>query len=375
VSGDRGKALLALGVLVLAVLGAAAAARIDDRPEPVQFVRVAIGSEAVPSANARRYGYVIAHAWHLDARRLIDSAGATTLLYKNLSFVDCGDHRDGERIAAGVRCSEARDRGWIVEDASGAEVRSESYPWLYLARVGHLEYQQRWAENVVAEARKNSWDGVMIDDANSTLRYHLPPERLTGAVDDAQWREATGRAIETVGGRLRDAGITVVANICCEQHDRAVWREWVRHLSGWSLEHFVERETEPKARAAAAQRWARHLEAARETQSLGKIFLALSTSSADDEAAATYGLSTMLLATNGRAAFGLQDGSNSGEIWFAAYDRARRLGDPRGDYDRVRGVYRRAFARGVVYVNPTEKSVTVDGIRLLPSSGRIQLGE
>jgi hypothetical protein len=369
VSGDRGKVVLVLVALAIAFLGAAAGARIDGSAEPVQFVRIAIGSDAIPAANARRYRYVITHAWHVDARRLIESAGATAFVYKNLSFVDCGDHRDAERIAAGVRCSDARDRGWIVEGSDGEEVRSESYPWLHLADVGNLEYQRRWAENVVAEARENSWPGIMIDDANSTLRYHLSPERLTGRTRDDEWREATGRAIETIGGRLRAAGVTVVANICCEQHDGTVWREWVHHLSGWSLEHFVNRETDPDA---AAQRWARHLGAALETQSLGKLFLAVSTSSGDDEAEATYGLSTMMLATRGRAAFALQDGSNSREIWFAVYDEARRLGDPRDDYERVGGVYRRAFANGVVYVNPTEKPVTVDGITLQPRSGRIQ---
>jgi hypothetical protein len=212
----------------------------------------------------------------------------------------------------------------------------------------------------------------MIDDANSTLRYHLSPERLTGTAGDDQWREATGRAIETIGRRLRAAGITVVANICCEQHYGTVWREWVRHLSGWSLEHFAKRETDREPGDAAARRWARHLEAASETQSLGKLFLAISTASADDTAAARYGLSTMLLATRGRAAFGLQDGSNSREIWFSVYDQARRLGDPRGDYERVGGVYRRAFTNGVVYVNPTKNAVMVGGIRLRPFSGRIQ---
>ncbi len=68
-----------------------------------------------------------------------------------------------------------------------------------------------------------------------------------------------------------------------------------------------------------------------------------------------YGLATMMLAADGHASYATSNTDyTSQENWFPEYDTAQQLGAPAGPYTVLaNGVYERAFAHGIVLVNPT----------------------
>ena len=104
--------------------------------------------------------------------------------------------------------------------------------------------------------------------------------------------------------------------------------------------------------------WETQLQEVKDAQAQGKIFLGVSHAPNSDAAAARYGWATMLLAGGGKAFFALH-GDYANENWFPEYDYA--LGDPAGAERReTSGVHRRAFANGLVLVNPTSVAVHVD---------------
>jgi hypothetical protein len=98
----------------------------------------------------------------------------------------------------------------------------------------------------------------------------------------------------------------------------------------------------------------------------------------------------MLLATNGRASYSTTNGATTDEYWFPDYDGAAALGPPAGRYRVLsNGVYERAFANGIVLVNPSTRSiptfwlggdrysgsglVNVRAVAMAPTSGLILL--
>ncbi|MFN2471573.1 MAG: putative glycoside hydrolase [Gaiellaceae bacterium] len=258
--------------LTLAATATGLVAFIHDSTEAVPsptrgiaFHRFAIGTDAVPSAHP--YRFVVLQAWQLDELRALrrERPDAKVLVYKNLSLANCdSSHRADRYQPQGVRCDdvETDHPEWFLTDGAGERLSSSSYPWLRLLDVGNSAYQHAWAEAVAGEALSNGWDGVMIDDADSTLRAHVEPARVARYPDDAAWSEATTSALEAIAPRLRAAGLLAVANICCSDLDEGLWERWLSLLSGANQEHF--------APAGDERVWRLHLEEALASERLGR---------------------------------------------------------------------------------------------------------
>lgn len=102
------------------------------------------------------------------------------------------------------------------------------YDWLWAADVGDPGYQDRWTKRVLDEA---PWDGVFVDDVNSTLRHHTAVEDVARYPTDSAHAAATSSALETIGPRIRSAGRLVVANVCCEDASPGNWARSLRFTS------------------------------------------------------------------------------------------------------------------------------------------------
>jgi Hypothetical glycosyl hydrolase family 15 len=380
----RVRLVLAIFMLALVVPTAASA-------RTVSHVRTAIGSTAAfpdIDRSAKRHGYVILNAWQQDRLRALKRANPwlKVLVYKNLAFASKSTAWTGE-VASGVRYGEAdRDHpDWFLLNTSGQRFSSWSYEWNVAMDVGNRGYQDRWADNVISELRSEGWDGVFMDDVNTTFKYHYEVKRIAKYPDDASYSAATRSALASIAPRVRASGKLVVANIGSWSENYSTGIDWLRYLDGAMDEMFVKWGEHP-GKGYSPWSWHTQVNELRETERQGKDFLGITHSATDDARAARYGYATMLLASNGRSSFALAQ-DYSAETWFPEYDYD--LGAPLGPAKRDSdGVYRRSFQRGLVLVNPTDSAKRVSfgggyhgsglaragGAELKPTSGLILKG-
>ena len=200
-----------------------------------------------------------------------------------------------------------------------------------------------------------------MDDTNPTIRFHVDPARVARYPNDAAWRSATRSMLENVGPRIQASGLLAIANVCCARDQGTVWKDWLPYLSGAMDEMFTKWGNDPATGYVwdwGAGGWGDQLEEVREAEAQGKYFLGVTHSRTTDGRAAAYGLTTMLLASQGRSSFTLAENYTT-ETRFPIYDRALLLGSPTGAYYRVGAAYRRQFSAGTVLVNPTLGPLTI----------------
>jgi hypothetical protein len=332
------------------------------------LMRVAIDSSATfpdPGGTARANQFVILHSWEKDRARQLKAANPAlkVLAYKNLSFVTCDAYAGGTYVPQGVRCPDvnANHPAWFLTDSAGNRLNSGGYSTAWLLDVGNRAYQDAWANGVITEAQADGWDGVFMDDTNPTIRFHVDPARVARYPNDAAWRSATRSMLENVGPRIQASGLLAIANVCCARDQGTVWKDWLPYLSGAMDEMFTKWGNDPATGYVwdwGAGGWGDQLEEVREAEAQGKYFLGVTHSRTTDGRAAAYGLTTMLLASQGRSSFTLAENYTT-ETRFPIYDRALLLGSPTGAYYRVGAAYRRQFSAGTVLVNPTLGPLTI----------------
>jgi Hypothetical glycosyl hydrolase family 15 len=378
----RFRTALVLTALLLAAPSTAFAAGVGH-------VRVAIDSEpAFPSytQTAQRHGVVVLQAWQQDRLRALKAANPAVrvLVYKNLGFINEGTSYTGlSSSGVAYKEAEAEHPEWFLRNTSGTRFTSASHRYLWAADIGERSYQDRWAEGVLGELVSEGWDGVFIDDANPTMKYHYSVEEVAKYPSDSAYSGAVRTALSTIAPRVQAAGKLVVANLGSWGEFPSVGNDWLQFLDGAMDEMFLKWGNTPGQGYASTSRWQAQLEAVKFAERHGKLYLGVIHSTAADAAAARYGYATMMLGSDGRAQFALaQDYTN--ETWFPEYDYdlGRPIGPERAGPD---GVHRRDFERGLVLVNPTGQSRAVSfgdtysgsglthatGARLAPTSGLV----
>lgn len=358
----------------------------------VGHVRFAIDTHAsFPSYDqtARRHGFVILHAWQRDRMQALKAANPAlrVLVYKNLSFSNYMNNSGYSSV--GVPAAEAdRDHPeWFLLNTSGERFTSWSHSWSWAMDVGSSSYQQRWADNVIAELQSQGWDGVFIDDTNPTMRYHYTPSAIAKYPSDDAYSAATRSAVATIGPRVRAAGKLAIANIGSWAGYPATARDWLQFVDGGLDEMFIKWGNRAGDGYGGLGRWETQLDELKAADRRGKFFLAIAHSDPTDAGAARYGYATMLLGSNGMGYFALAH-DYTDETWFPEYDYD--LGAPLGpETVDASGVHRRAFERGLVLVNPTDHAESVafggtyagsgldraTGATMAPNSGLVLRGE
>jgi len=283
------------------------------------------------------------------------------LVYKNLLASEVPAYKGFS--ATGVSYEEANPAhpGWFLVDTGGRRFTLRHYPYQWAMDVGNAGYQQRWAENVIAEVKAQGWDGVFIDNVNPTMRYYAEVASVAKYPTDASYAAATQSALAAITPRVRAAHLLVFANFGSWSDYFATVTPWLRYVDGAMDEMFVKFGATTGTGYGDEAEWTRQLEELRETQRQGKIFLAVTHSTSYDEAAALYGWASVLLAAEGQAAYEMAE-TYADETWFPEYDYA--IGAPSGAATRdADGVHRRAFVNGLVLANPTAntRAVTFGG--------------
>ena len=345
---------LLVALAAASLLPASAAAR------PVAgALRVAIDTAAHDadfSRTAGRSQVVILQEWEAQRLRSLKAAnpGVTVLMYKNLSALAKATNG---MSGTGVSTQEAESHPeWYLRNTRGERFAFDGYDYLWAADIGNRGFQERWAANVAAKLKEQPWDGVFVDDTNPTIKYHYDVASVAKYPSDEAYSAATGSALSVIGPRLRARGALVIPNFGAWRRYRPTVSRWLKYVSGGMEEMFTKYGESPSSGYFTGVDWEDNLASLRETQAQGKLFLGISHSTRGDRAAARYGWATMMLAAEGRATFALHS-DYTNETWFPEYDYD--LGAPKGPATVAGGVHRRAFARGLVLVNPTGSSVQV----------------
>jgi Hypothetical glycosyl hydrolase family 15 len=288
----------------------------------------------------------------LDSSRAPEVAGLKQryprlriLAYKNLSFLI--DYSRDELGNAGVPWPHAQaHESWFLQDRRGLRVRSVHYEHAWFADVGSPSYQSAWGAQVSAFLRGAPWDGVFVDDALADPGWHLGGAYGTLAryPNRDAYRAAERAMLAAVAPQLKRRGYLVIANVSAGPGQEDVWADWAGILSGAMLEHFVKADAGPDSLLTGTE-WESDVDAERDVEGAGKIFLALSYGPDDAIAAQGYTRASFLLFDRPK--------TRSASIWSPgpATPPMLDLGHPLGPAKPHGPVWTRRFRRGTLTVD------------------------
>ncbi len=198
------------------------------------------------------------------------------LIYKDLSGMVERDQWGG--VSTGVATQDAAAHPeWFLQNTSGQRFTFRYYNWIWAADVGNAGYQQKWADNVLAEMGSKGWDGVFMDDTNPSMEYHYDVARVAKYPTDAAYQAATGSALAAIGARFSAAGKLVVPNFGFWKDYPSVINGWLRHVDGGMNENFVKVGSSAAADSYdRASVWESQLQSIKDAEAQGKLYLGVS---------------------------------------------------------------------------------------------------
>jgi hypothetical protein len=329
-------------------------------------VRLALAtpsSFANVATTAKRSSYVVLQAW--DGARAAQLKAAnpslTVLMYQNTSAMAKGSGPNGIYASGvGMEQADSAHPSWFLKDASGKRITEGGYNWLYMADVGNADYQAAWASNVLARLSDGPWDGVFMDDVNTTAKYHTDPSSIAAYPNDAAYQAATRSLLAAVGPRLRAAGKLAIPNIGSWSENPAVAKDWLQFVDGGMDEMFVKWSTTPGVGYRPAIDWKTQVDAIKAAESMGKRYLAVTQAGSGDTQAELYGWASVLMAANSKTgtSYVAATNYNADPDWLPEFDAP--IGDPTAAASALgNGAYARTFTNGLVVVNPSASTVKV----------------
>jgi Hypothetical glycosyl hydrolase family 15 len=365
-AGSRRLAVVAAALSLFAFPGVAHAAA----PAGIGALRICTGC-ATSGGDLSRYRYVVLNSWDAPLLPALKAAnpGLKALLYKNLSFTmsyTCEAGTDKRYLTAGVGYCDADQNHpeWFLTDPAGSRLSSYYFQQAWMMDVGNPGYQARWLSNVLADVSSGGWDGVMLDDTNADMGWHLHGRTIARYPTSASWRAATRSMLATVGPALRNAGFLAIPNLstpwASDYDAQATWSDWLQFTSG-ALQEYYSKWGSTSSGWFAGNDWTFRQRFQTLTEQAGKIFLGLTYAPKGDERSMAWARANFLL---------FDEPADGGALVFEATDPEAQdpyssswtadVGTPLGPRFQVGSAWRRNFSGGTVVVNPTSSSVTVN---------------
>ena len=310
--------------------------------------------------SAQRNSYIDLQAWEGAKAAELKAANPhlKVLVYQNLGAMSQGVGPNG-LSSSGVNYAEANSAhpSWFLTGAGGERLAFEDFRWLWAADVGNPEYQRAWAANVIHLLAGGPWDGVMMDDTNTTNRYHFnPSSKVAKYPTDAAYQAAVRSMLEYVGPAIQAAGKLAIPNMGSWSEYPAVVREWLPFVSGGMDEMFVKWSKAAGQGYRGSHEWESEVGQIATTESMGKQFIAITQAEPADVQGARYGWASALLAGNGHTSFMASNGHLGEETWLGDYETP--IGTPAAPASPLgNGAWERQFTNGLVLVNPTASTV------------------
>jgi hypothetical protein len=310
------------------------------------------GTPLTPAQEGARYRIIVLNP--ADAA-MIPALKAGNPNLKVLTLIDMmsTDPNDptGTSNWVGYTDADANHPEWFLTDPDNKRLAFQHFPQALVMDVGNLDYQQAGLANVIAQLKAGGFDGVLLDDANASLRWVIAGGSAECAKypTDELWQAAVYSFLSNVGPALQKAGLLVLANIGGSTVTPGrTWQTWNGPLDGAMEESFTNGGAGRDSIGNGD--WLPKLRHTAWSEAHQKI--SLDHARTRTRSGARYGLATMLLAANGNSSF-YASMHYAREVWWPEYTTAKSLGRPRGGYRVLRnGVYRRDFSHGIVLVNP-----------------------
>lgn len=312
---------------------------------------------------AAHYRVVVLNPWETTTLHRIKAANpsVTVLAYKCLSStrsyagaVDNG--QDAAILPTGVGYVEAGAHpDWFALSTTGARVQWGPYPGHWQMAVWNPGYQQRWASNVTNEIVANGWDGVMADNALTTLKWYSSAT-LAGAPTDTALRAGERALIATAGAALRAQGKVLVPNIGESRLYPGLWADWTSLAGGGQEESFAHMDNDPSTGFIGD--WGSDGYTAQGGEMAGSgLNLAITRYLPGDLRSFRYGYSMFLVNGGGRGAF---TATSDYGVQPLQPEQQWDPGAPVTGITRVGVAYARTFTNVFAVTNPNEtQSVTV----------------
>jgi hypothetical protein len=320
-----------------------------------------------------RYGYVVLHAWEYGriAELRAKNPGIRILVYKNASAsysYACRNGTDDALLPAGTGyCAADREHpDWFLQDTAGRRIEFCDYAGLWQMDVGSAAYQQAWLDSVSRELSTYGWDGVVLDDVNSTAKYHLCGRTIAKYPTESAYEEATRTFLAGVGPTLQQRGFLVLPNInfdCWE----ACWSRYLQYTSG-AVREWWSKNTTGAGGQYTGDNWDWANGFLRLTQQQGKIFVGITYAPVDDTRSMRYARASFLLDWDGGpSAFVFEPTPEATDPWQPEW--TVDVGRPTGGRYQTAGAWRRDYSDGTVLVNSSASAtatVALGGAYLLP---------
>lgn len=310
---------------------------------------------------ANRSSYIVLQAWAADvaADLKAENPNVRVLVYQDLAAMSDLARVDG-LTSSGVGFDEADTAHpeWFLLDDNGDRLYHQGWRWLWMADIGNVAYQQRWTDNVLDLLESGPWDGVFMDDTNPTVKYHTDPDRVALYPTDEDYQAAVESMLAYAGPAISRAGYLTIPNFGAWVEYPDVIEDWLAYVDGGMDEKFLKWDTAPGVGYRDSLQWRIQLDEVATAESMGKIFLGITTAGDSDTQARRYGWASMLLVAQGRAAYVAAAAYDGWQPWSSDYDID--LGRPTTAITAVgNGAYTRTFADGLVVVNPTSSPLFV----------------
>jgi hypothetical protein len=174
-------------------------------------------TEAELDAAPATIGVVILNIWEVAALQRLKQLDPSiiVLAYQDLSSARSYD--DGPNPPAGVSWAEVMAHpSWLATDTTGQRIEWSGYPEHWQAAVWDAGYRQTWTANVTRRVIAAGFDGVLADNALSTLKWYSS-QLLAGTTSSAQTdimiRDGVAALVEEAGQALRAKGKLLVPNV------------------------------------------------------------------------------------------------------------------------------------------------------------------
>ncbi|WP_434440354.1 putative glycoside hydrolase [Lentzea sp. E54] len=321
------------------------------------------------STEAQRRSYVVLNAWEADLAAKFKAANPKiqTFVYKDLSSTRsyaCSNGVDDSDLPTGVGYCLA-DPEWFLLGPDGQRFEYDGYAGHWQMDVGNTEYQNAWADNVIASSK--AFDGVFMDNALFACdTYHdgvCPAAYRT----DAEMREAYRSMLANTRQKFIDAGLKTVANLSNARLHDGAWDSYVEHLDGGFDEWWLT-FGDHDLLSEYPQGWSRQVAQITANEAKGKITWVQPHHSGAEQPF-RYAFASYLLAKGDHAAISEIDQTDrydNASPWRPEYDW--NLGTPLGPHHEVApNVHQRDFACGTVIVNANRTGSAPVTVRLASS--------
>jgi hypothetical protein len=343
---------------LLVILGVTAFSAGPAAAGPAAVGLVRLDGDIGSVHDAGRYSYVILNAWESDRIPALKAANPAVkvLVYKDMSStrsyaVHAG--RDDILLPTGVGYA-ATDRAhpdWFLRDTKGNRVEWAGYDGHWWMDVGSASYQTSWLAAVQDEAVRNGWDGVFVDNAMADPQWYLDGRTLAKYPSAGAYAAATKSFLAAVGPSLMARGLIVLPNISDASPD--VWADWIHYTSGGLKEHWMKYPAAGTWFADWGFNYMQQLLDATEAQ--GKIFIGITSSTANDTRSMRYARASFLIGWNGGPGALVYTAGKDVDPWSDEW--TSDIGAPAASEVKVGASgHRRDYTGGTALVNTSESA-------------------